>query len=227
MRNMTREQCQAMDFGDSKSKSRCTRAIRDNFDDKDRYMISKHNFSTRCAVAALFAAGLAAGCSSVKLDSDVPVESRTATPAASVGAGGTGGGANAGGTSQSRVTPVELTNKDAAGANANSQRIVYFDFDSYVVKDEYRTIVETHAKALAADRKKHLAVEGHTDERGGREYNLALGQKRAEAVAKSLTLLGATDSQVEAVSFGKERPAVQGSDEAAWAKNRRAELNYR
>lgn len=224
MRDTAREQFQAMGLGPGKSKGRCTRAIRDNFDDKDRHMISKHNFSTRCAVAALFAAGLAAGCSSVKLDSDVPVESRTATPAASVGAGA---GANAGGTSQSRVTPVDLTNKDAAAANANSQRIVYFDFDSYVVKDEFRTIVETHAKALAADRKKHLAVEGHTDERGGREYNLSLGQKRAEAVAKSLTLLGATDSQVEAVSFGKERPAVQGSDEAAWAKNRRAELNYR
>jgi peptidoglycan-associated lipoprotein len=70
-------------------------------------------------------------------------------------------------------------------------------------------------------------VEGHTDERGGREYNLALGQKRAEAVARSLTLLGAADAQLEAVSFGEERPAVQGSDEAAWAKNRRAELKDR
>jgi peptidoglycan-associated lipoprotein len=69
-----------------------------------------------------------------------------------------------------------------------------------------------------------VAVEGHTDERGGSEYNLALGQKRAEAVAKSLTLLGADDKQVEAVSFGKERPAAQGNDEAAWAKNRRAEI---
>jgi peptidoglycan-associated lipoprotein len=78
-----------------------------------------------------------------------------------------------------------------------------------------------------ADRKKHLQVEGHTDERGGREYNLALGQKRAESVAKSLALLGAADTQIEAVSFGKERPAAQGGDEAAWAKNRRAELNYR
>jgi peptidoglycan-associated lipoprotein len=72
-----------------------------------------------------------------------------------------------------------------------------------------------------------MLIEGHTDERGGREYNLALGQKRAEAVAKSLTLLGVGDGQVEAVSFGKERPAVQGSDEAAWAKNRRAELKDR
>ena len=194
-------------------------------------MKTQQTISARGLFAALLVAGLAAGCSSVKLDSDVPVESRTATPAGSVGAGGAGGanagGANAGGASQSRVTPVDLAAKDAAGANGINQRIVYFDFDSYVVKDEYRPTVEAHARALAADRKKHLAIEGHTDERGGREYNLALGQKRAEAVAKSLTLLGATDAQVEAVSFGKERPAAQGSDEAAWAKNRRAELNYR
>ena len=188
-------------------------------------MISKQTFSLRGArcmpLAALLSAALLAGCSSVKLD-DVPVETRT--PGAA-GAGGTGG-AGTGGAGQSRVAPVDLTT-GANDANANAQRIVYFDFDSYVVKDEYRPLVERYAKGLGADRKKHLQVEGHTDERGGREYNLALGQKRAEAVAKSLALLGATDSQVEAVSFGKERPAVQGSDEAAWAKNRRAELNYR
>ena len=72
-----------------------------------------------------------------------------------------------------------------------------------------------------------MVVEGHTDERGGREYNLALGQKRAEAVVRSLTLLGVGDQQLEAVSFGEERPAAQGSDEAAWARNRRAELKDR
>ena len=186
----------------------------------------KQTLSVQTAVTALLAAALAAGCSSVKLDSDVPVETRNGTPAASVGAGA-GAGANPGGASQSRVTPVDLAGKDGANTLANAQRVVYFDFDSFVVKDEYRGTVETHAKALGADRKKHLAIEGHTDERGGREYNLALGQKRAEAVARSMTLLGATDSQVEAVSFGKERPAATGSDEAAWAKNRRAELNYR
>jgi peptidoglycan-associated lipoprotein len=117
--------------------------------------------------------------------------------------------------------------KNAAQAAGNLPRVIYFDFDSFVVKEEFRGTVEAHAKLLSADRKRRLAIEGHTDERGGREYNLALGQKRAEAVAKSLTLLGATDVQIEAVSFGKERPAVQGSDEAAWAKNRRAELNSR
>ena len=198
----------------------------DPFNDEDSIMRFKQTLSSRAAVTALLAAALAAGCSSVKLDSDVPVETRNGTPAASVGAGA-GAGANAGGASQTRVTPVDLAGKDEANSLVNAQRVVYFDFDSFVVKDEYRGTVETHAKALGADRKKHLAIEGHTDERGGREYNLALGQKRAEAVARSMTLLGATDSQVEAVSFGKERPAATGSDEAAWAKNRRAELNYR
>jgi peptidoglycan-associated lipoprotein len=173
--------------------------------------------SMRSGLFAVLTAVLLAGCSSVKLD-DVPVESRTGVTPANAGAG-------TGGTSQSRVEPVDLTK--GAGANANQGKVIYFDFDSYVVKDEYRGVIDTYAKALAADRKKHLMVEGHTDERGGREYNLALGQKRAEAVAKSLALLGAGQAQVEAVSFGKERPAVQGSDEAAWAKNRRAELNYR
>jgi peptidoglycan-associated lipoprotein len=181
-------------------------------------MMSKQSLSLRGARAlplvALLSAALLAGCSSVKLDSDVPVETRTP------------GAAGAGTAGESRVASVDLT-KGAAGANANAQRIVYFDFDSYVLKDEYRPVVESHAKALVSDRKKRLQVEGHTDERGGREYNLALGQKRAESVAKALALLGATDAQVEAVSFGKERPAVQGSDEAAWAKNRRAELNFR
>ena len=179
-----------------------------------------HSISTRSALFAAVTAALLAGCSNVKLDDLPPVETRNATPA------GTGGaGANAGGTGQTRVETVDLT-KGAANTSGLG-RVIYFDFDSYVVKDEYRGTIDSYAKALSADRKKHLSVEGHTDERGGREYNLALGQKRAEAVAKSLALLGAGDAQVEAVSFGKERPAVQGSDEAAWAKNRRAELNYR
>ena len=183
------------------------------------------------ALITLAVLGALAGCSSTKLDADVPVESRT--PANSLSANttpGTGANANANasssGTAQSAVTPVDLT-KTATIAMGNLPRVVYFDFDSYIVKDEFRPTVESYAKVLAADRNKRLAIEGHTDDRGGREYNLALGQKRAEAVAKSLALLGAKDTQVDAVSFGKERPAVQGSDEAAWAKNRRAELTAR
>jgi len=171
-------------------------------------------------VLALLAAAVLAGCSSTPLeDNKAPVEART-------GAAVTPGGGSTAGTAQSRVVPVDLAKTDAA-AMSNLPRVVFFDFDSYVVKDEFRSTVEANAKVLSADKKKKVSIEGHTDERGGREYNLALGQKRAEAVARSLALLGATDSQMEAVSFGEERPAAQGSDEAAWAKNRRAELMYR
>jgi peptidoglycan-associated lipoprotein len=174
---------------------------------------------------ALTAAALAACSSPVKLNNTAPVESRTgttpgsttATPAAS----NAPAGANTG--SPGKVVPLDLTKADAM-ATAPAGRVVYFDFDSYVVKDEFRGVVEGNAKALAADRKMRMSLEGHTDERGGREYNLALGQKRSEAVLKSLTLLGATEAQLEAVSFGKERPAASGSDEAAWAKNRRVEI---
>ena len=168
-----------------------------------------------------------AGCSSAfRLDAPAPVESRLVAPDGSQASAGAVAGATAGHSAQSQVASVEL----GANANVNASdigkvgRVIYFDFDSYVVKDDYRSLVEAHAKRLSADRKLHMSIEGHTDERGGREYNLALGQKRAEAVAKSLTLLGAADAQVEAVSFGEERPAVQGNDETAWAQNRRAEL---
>ena len=179
-------------------------------------MTLHHPLPKRGAMFAVLTAALLAGCSSVPLDTGAPVETRT--PGSTGAAGGTTGGAGT-----SKVESVDLTK--GAGNTANLGKVIYFDFDSYVVKDEYRGTIDSYAKALAADRKKRLSAEGHTDERGGREYNLALGQKRAEAVAKSLALLGAGESQVEAVSFGKERPAVQGSDEAAWAKNRRVELN--
>jgi peptidoglycan-associated lipoprotein len=186
---------------------------------EEKTMTSTHLPKT---ALALFIAATLAACSSTPLnDAQAPVENRT-------GASGTtgSGGAGTGGAAQSRVTPVDLAKTDNA-AFSNLPRVVYFDFDSYVVKDEFRPTVEANAKALAGAAARKVSIEGHTDERGGREYNLALGQKRAEAVARSLTLLGAKDSQMEAVSFGKERPAAQGSDEAAWAKNRRAELVYR
>ena len=175
----------------------------------------------RHLLTAIAVASLAA-CSSVKLD-DAPVESRTGS---SVVPGTGSGGANSASSSQTRVAPVDVTST-ANVSMSNLPRIVYFDFDSYIVKDDYRPVIEANAKVLSADRKRHMAVEGHTDDRGSSEYNLALGQRRAEAVVKSLTLLGAEQTQLEAVSFGKERPAVQGEDEAAWAKNRRAELASR
>ena len=173
--------------------------------------------STLAFSALVIAMAMAACSSPVKLDdsSNVPVESRTPTAA-----GGAGSTAGAGPGGQSQVTTVNVDKGAASGA----ARIVYFDFDSFVVKDEFRPLVETHAKRIAASKGQRATIEGHTDERGGREYNLALGQKRAEAVQRAMTLLGVADNQLEAVSFGKERPAAQGSDEAAWAQNRRAEL---
>jgi len=124
------------------------------------------------------------------------------------------------------AVPVE--NRLSGNANQDTAgRVVYFDFDSYVVKEEGRAVIDKQARRLVADPKVRMVVEGHTDERGGREYNLALGQRRAEAVVKALTLLGGKESQLEAVSFGMERPAADGGNEEAWAKNRRAELKDR
>lgn len=168
------------------------------------------------SIGSLSAALVACG-SNVKLD-EVPVENRTATTVAPAGSGA----------SASAVTPVEIAgSSNAASGPVGVAKIIYFDYDSYVIKPEFQGAIEAHARFLAANKARRLAVEGHTDDRGGREYNLALGQKRAEAVRRSLGLLGVTDAQVEAVSFGKEKPAETGGSEEAYAKNRRAELNYR
>ncbi len=107
-----------------------------------------------------------------------------------------------------------------------AKRSVYFDYDSYVVKDEYKSLVEAHSKYLSSNKGRKILIQGNTDERGGREYNLALGQKRAEAVRKAMALMGVSDAQVEAVSLGKEKPKATGSDEASWAENRRSDIVY-
>ena len=106
-------------------------------------------------------------------------------------------------------------------------RVVYFDYDSFAIRSEFQSVIDAHARYIKSDKNRKVAIEGHTDERGGREYNIALGQKRAEAVRRALTLLGVAESQIEAVSFGKEKPAAVGSTEAALEKNRRAEISYR
>ena len=169
--------------------------------------------------ALVLAATLAACGSNVKLD-DVPVESRTGTSVSTPSGTATG--------SATPVAPVEImSSSNPGGGPVGVAKVIYFDYDSFTLKPEFQGAVEAHAKYMAANKARKLAIEGHTDERGGREYNLALGQKRAEAVRRALGLLGVTDAQVEAVSFGKEKPAATGSDEAAFAKNRRAELNYR
>jgi peptidoglycan-associated lipoprotein len=126
------------------------------------------------------------------------------------------------------VAPVDLSQSSRdVGGPVGVARIIYFDFDSYTVKPEFQSLLEAHARYLKASSARKVMLEGHTDDRGGREYNLALGQKRAEAVRRSLGLLGVSDAQVEAVSYGKEKPAVQGNNESAFAQNRRVELSYR
>ncbi|HEU4777689.1 MAG TPA: peptidoglycan-associated lipoprotein Pal [Telluria sp.] len=127
------------------------------------------------------------------------------------------------------VAPVETKSidplDDPKGVLAN--RSVYFDFDSYVVRADGKPVVENHAAYLAKNKQRSILIQGNTDERGGAEYNLALGQKRAEAVRKAMSTLGVPESQIEAVSLGKEKPKAEGHDEAAWAQNRRADIVYK
>jgi peptidoglycan-associated lipoprotein len=155
-----------------------------------------------------------AGCSSVKLDETAKVEERSATPAA---------------TADTRtVAPVTTGSTDPLNDPKGilAKRSVYFDFDSFIVKDEFKPVVEAHGKYLSSNKGRKIVIQGNTDERGSREYNLALGQKRAEAVRKSLSVLGVADGQMEAVSFGEEKPKANGSDEASWAENRRSDIVY-
>ena len=173
-------------------------------------------------VAAL--AAVLAGCgSNVKLDPPIQGSGADATATQGAGAGAAGAGAG-----QSTVTQVQAgpAGADAAGP-AGVGRVIYFDFDSFTVKPEYQGLVDQHARFLQGNRGRSVAVEGHTEERGSREYNLALGQKRAEAVRRALTLVGATDAQIEAVSFGEEKPAAMGASEDAYSQNRRVEIRYR
>ena len=129
---------------------------------------------------------------------------------------------------KSTVEPVNsLANQNASAGPANVEKIVYFDYDSFIIKPEFQATIEAHAQFLKSNSRAKISLEGHTDERGGREYNLALGQKRADAVRQSLSLLGVDTSQIETVSFGEEKPAMQGADESAFSKNRRAEFFYK
>ncbi|OHC63420.1 MAG: peptidoglycan-associated lipoprotein [Rhodocyclales bacterium GWA2_65_20] len=105
-----------------------------------------------------------------------------------------------------------------------SKRAIYFDYDSYIVRDEFKPLIEAHAKFLVNNPKFKMLIQGNADERGSREYNLALGQKRAAAVKQALQLLGAREDQIESVSLGKEKPACAEATEACWAKNRRGDM---
>jgi peptidoglycan-associated lipoprotein len=170
-------------------------------------------FDIRYGLIAATLLVLGACSSGTKLDTPAPVTDSSAgsTPSASSGS----------------VARVEAGSSALdAEAAALSRRSVYFDLDSYVVKDEFRPVIEANGKFLTANRSRRVIVQGNTDERGGSEYNLALGQKRAEAIRRQLALVGVPESQIEAVSLGKEKPRATGSDEAAWAENRRGDFVY-
>lgn len=114
-----------------------------------------------------------------------------------------------------------------AGPNAPAQtRVIYFDFDKSDIKPEFAGVITANAQYLTAHAGAKLKLEGNTDERGTREYNIGLGERRAQAVRRALMLQGVAENQLTTVSFGAERPAVEGDDETAWAKNRRVELVY-
>jgi peptidoglycan-associated lipoprotein len=165
--------------------------------------------------ASLVLAGLLAACASTPTPTTTaPVENKTEPTAPS--------------TNTQPVAPQTTNEMDPLKDPSNilSKRSVYFDFDKYDIRDDQKAVVEAHGRYLAAHANRNVRVEGNADERGSREYNLALGQKRAEVVRKALTALGAKDSQVEATSNGKEKPKASGHDEASWAENRRDDVIY-
>ena len=206
----------------------------------------------RIGFTAILMAGLVACKSTVKLDEGAPVESRDAASMAAAdaanaaaragaagragldgrgmdgraGAGGSGGVGGAGGAGGAASASAGSRDPLADPNSPLAKRSIYFDYDSYAVRDEYRATIDAHARFLTSERSRRVIVQGNTDERGSREYNLALGQKRAEAVRRSLTAMGVPDAQVEAVSLGEEKPRTAAQDEASFAENRRADLVY-
>jgi peptidoglycan-associated lipoprotein len=162
----------------------------------------------RSSLVALAVAAALAGCSSTPTPQDAP-----AAPEA-----------------RSSYTPTEAPPAERYSPSdpraGFAKRSVYFEFDHYDVKPEYRGLVEAHAKYLKQNPQATLRIEGNADERGSREYNLSLGQRRAESVLKMMKLLGVREGQVEAVSFGEEKPRAHGHDEAAYAENRRSDFGY-
>jgi peptidoglycan-associated lipoprotein len=145
-------------------------------------------------------------------------------PASEVGAGTASTGAGADGANVGQNGADDETAGPQGGLLA--KRVVYFDFDSSEIKGEGTDIVGAHAKYLATHATARVRLEGHTDDRGSREYNIGLGERRAQSVRRALLLQGATEAQLSTVSYGAERPAVAGHDETAWSKNRRVEIVY-
>jgi peptidoglycan-associated lipoprotein len=175
----------------------------------------------RKSLLPLLLVGLISACAgtqvkeATKVETNAPVEAQVALPEVATSAE-----VNANTESKIEVNPLTDPN------NILSKRSVYFDFDKYEVKPEYRALAEAHATYLKDHPSASIKIEGNADDRGSREYNLSLGQKRAVAVKKVINLLGVSDSQIETVSFGEEKPKAAGEDEASWAENRRSDIVY-
>jgi peptidoglycan-associated lipoprotein len=163
----------------------------------------------------LIAAAALAACSSTPLDTKAPVATANTAPPASPPAT----------PAQSAVATVTLDPLDDPKSQL-AARSVYFAYDDFTVDPKYQPLVQAHGQFLQTHAAVQIRIEGNADERGSREYNLALGDKRAQIIAKQLELMGAKPAQIEAVSYGEERPKAEGHDEAAWAENRRADIRY-
>jgi len=196
---------------------------------------------------------LLSACSTVKLDEAPSIETRKTSSVSQAEGSDANKASNSGDPNAARSDAASSadgisttgtnsgTNADAnASGKANSSfndplsdpssilanRSIYFDLDSYIVKDEYKSVIDAHGKYLISRPDRKVIIQGNTDERGGSEYNLALGQKRADAVRRALAQRGVPESQMEAVSYGKEKPKALGSNEEAWKENRRADIAY-
>jgi peptidoglycan-associated lipoprotein len=178
-------------------------------------LVDLQKFLNSPRTIALAAAFVLAGCAS-----SVPLETQAPVDTAGAGAGQAGSSTGA-----KPIAPTVSQEILAAKATLNQVKpSVYFDYDSFAVKPEFQAAVSAFANYLKVDSKAQLMIEGNADERGTTEYNLALGQKRAEAVKRALSVLGVSESRIEAISNGEEKPRATGSTEAAWAENRRADM---
>ena len=171
----------------------------------------------------LVVATFAAACASTdKKEAPVTDRGGSSTTQPQAGTGATGGSSTTRQQPGTGVAGDPLRDPNSPLA----KRSVYFDYDSNAVKDEYRGLVQAHSRYLADKRDSRVKIEGNADERGSREYNLALGQRRAEAVKRVMTVLGVSEGRIETTSYGEEKPVATGHDEQSWAQNRRADIKY-
>ena len=166
--------------------------------------------------------GLLFACSSDKVKDEKPAVEDLGTSQSGTGSGDESGAQAYGAGDDSTAGFYQLDDPQSP----LSVRIIYFEYDSSEIQSEYRSTVEAHAAYLSQNPDTSLTLEGHADERGSREYNLALGERRAQAVKRQMLILGASSNQIRLVSYGEERPQIDGHDEASWQQNRRVEIIY-